>query len=449
MAADHRGGGSDELGSLLRVHQMLHGFEPCGLRASGQAHASGWHTRSRMTSPPVPAASIRTDTTVTLLASAAFFSGAAMRVCDSLLPRLAGDFGMTPGAAGAVIIGFSVAYGLMQLAFGPLGDRYGKARLMCAAVFACAAGALASALASGFGLLVAARVGWGMAAAGVIPLAMAWIGDTVAYENRQATLARFLTGTLSGMMAGQLAGGLFADSAAGWRGAFFTLAAGYLVVAVLMLARICTAPAPVVARGRGGPSHLQQLLTVLRVPWARVVLASALAEGVFMLGPLAYLPAYLHQRFGLTLTTASALIALYAVGGLAYAISARHIVRRYGERRMALAGGWVMGAGFLAWLMLPLWQLAGPVALLVGFGTYLYHSTLQTHATQMVPAQRGTSVALFAFCLFVGQAIGVTVAGFLFDHVGPAPLLLLPALALPLAAWSFARALRQRPPVAV
>ena len=393
-----------------------------------------------MASSPLP----RTDTTVTLLASAAFFSGAALRICDSLLPRLAGDFGLTPGAAGAVIIGFSIAYGLMQLVFGPLGDRWGKARLMCAALFGCAAAALASALAPRFGILVATRVGWGMAAAGIIPLAMACIGDAVPYEQRQATLARFLTGTLSGMMLGQLAGGLFADSAAGWRGAFLSLSVGYIVVAVLMLARIRSSPPPLVASGRQGPGYLLQLRSVLQVPWARVVLASALAEGVFLLGPMAYLPAYLHTRFALTLTTASALMALAAVGGLVYAITARHIVRRFGERRMVLAGGWMMGAGFLAWLLLPFWQLAGPIALLVGFGTYLYHNTLQTHATQMAPAVRGTAVSLFAFCLFVGQAIGVTVAGSLFDHIGPTPFLLLPALALPLAGWGFAHALRRR-----
>jgi predicted MFS family arabinose efflux permease len=396
-----------------------------------------------MTLSPAPIP--RTDTTVTLLASAGFFSGAALRVCDSLLPRLARDFSVTPGAAGWVIIGFSVAYGLMQLVFGPLGDRYGKARLMCAALFGCAGGALACALAPGFGVLVATRMAWGMAAAGIIPLAMAWIGDAVPYEQRQATLARFLTGTLSGMMAGQLAGGLFADSAPGWRGAFLTLSVGYLAVALLMLARIRSAPPPVVASGRDRASFFTQLRTVLQVRWTRVVLASALAEGVFLLGPMSYLPAFLHNRFSVSLTTASALIALYAVGGLAYALTARHIVRRFGERRMAAAGGVLMGAGFLAWLVSPWWQLAGPIALLVGFGTYLYHNTLQTHATQMAPAVRGTSVALFAFCLFAGQAIGVSVTGYLFDHYGPTPLLLLPALALPLAGWGFAAALRRRP----
>ena len=379
---------------------------------------------------------------IILLACAAFFSGAALRICDSLLPRLARDFDRTPGAAGMVIISFSISYGLMQLLFGPLGDRYGKARLVCLALFGCTAGALACALAPSFDALVLARVGWGMAAAGVIPLAMAWIGDTVPYERRQATLAQLLAGTLSGMMAGQLAGGLFGDSTLGWRGAFFALSAGYVTVAVLLLMLLRSMPMPISAH----PARLQfaaQLRSVLRVPWARIVLAAVLAEGVFLLGPMAYLPAYLHQRHGLTLTVASALIALYAVGGLVYALTARQMVRGLGERRMVWIGGLMMGAGYLAWWLSPLWGLAGPIALLVGFGTYLFHNTLQTHATQMVPEVRGTAVALFAFCLFVGQAIGVTLAGYAFDHLGHAPLLLAPALALPLAGWGFARALRR------
>jgi predicted MFS family arabinose efflux permease len=394
--------------------------------------------------PAAPAVARDTRTTILLLSGAAFFSGAALRICDSLLPRLAHDFGRTPGAAGLVIISFSIAYGLMQLLFGPLGDRYGKARMVCIALFGCTAGSLACALATGFEQLVVLRVVWGMAAAGVIPLAMAWIGDAVPYEQRQATLARLLTGTLGGMMGGQLAGGLFADTAPGWRGAFFTLAAGYAVVAVLLLLRVRAMAPAVAVPGQVRPTFVAQLSSVLRTPWARAVLAAVMAEGIFLLGPMAYLPSYLHQRYGLSLSAASALIALYAVGGLLYAMFARHIVRRLGEWRMVAAGGLVMGAGYLAWWLSPLGLLAGPIALLVGFGTYLFHNTLQTHATQMAPAARGTAVALFAFCLFLGQAFGVSLSGWTFDHVGVAPLLLAPALALPLTGWAFARALRRK-----
>ena len=394
----------------------------------------------------VPAVSAETNRTVTLLAIAAFFSGCALRVCDSLLPRLAADFAITPGAAGQVIIGFSVAYGLMQLVFGPLGDRFGKMQMMCLALFGCAAGAVASALAGGFQSLVVIRCFWGMASAGIIPLAMAWIGDSVPYEHRQPTLARFLTGTLSGMMAGQLMGGLFADSRPGWRGAFFTLAAGYLAVGLMLFAYVRKQPRamPPAGSAAGVAGMAARIGEVLRAPWSRVVLLAVAAEGAFLLGPIAFIPTYLHQRHGITIAAASGLAALYAVGGLAYAIFARRIVARLGERRMALWGGVLMGTGFLAWWALPFWGLAGVVALLVGFGTYLFHNTLQTHATQMAPAVRGTSVALFAFCLFGGQAAGVTVSGAIVDTYGFTPLLLLAALGLLAAGYGFARALQHR-----
>jgi predicted MFS family arabinose efflux permease len=283
-----------------------------------------------------------------------------------------------------------------------------------------------------------------MAAAGVIPLAMAWIGDAVPYEQRQATLARLLTGTLGGMMAGQLAGGLFADSGLGWRGAFLTLCVGYIGIGTLLLLRLRAIPAAPLVAPAGRFALVRQLAGVLAMPWARVVLAAALAEGLFLLGPMAFLPAYLHQRFGVAVSAASAMVALYAVGGLLYAVCARRIVARFGERRMVLAGGLVMGAGFVGWWATPVAWPAAPVALAVGFGTYLYHNTLQTNATQMAPAVRGSAMAAFAFCLFFGQAMGVSLAGFAFDHAGPAALLLLPAVALPVAGWAFSRALHRR-----
>ncbi|RYG08387.1 MAG: MFS transporter, partial [Burkholderiales bacterium] len=81
---------------------------------------------------------------VTLLALAAFFSGAALRVCDGLIPRLSQDFHLSTGQAGSAVIVFAVAYGLMQLAFGPLADRFGKARMVTLAVGGCAVLAFAA-----------------------------------------------------------------------------------------------------------------------------------------------------------------------------------------------------------------------------------------------------------------------------------------------------------------
>jgi predicted MFS family arabinose efflux permease len=376
-------------------------------------------------SPAAPAPAAATLAAVNLLAIASFFSGAALRICDGLLPRLATDFSVTPGTAGQVILAFALAYGCSQLAYGQLGDRYGKARMVCIALFASAFGSLACLLAPDLDTLVLLRVLWGAVAGGVIPTSMAWIGDNVPWEQRQATLARLLLGTLSGMTAGQLGGGLFADSAWGWRGAFATLGVGYLAVGTLLLVRLrhlaghAGTPVP---RGWLAPAR-----EILAARWPRVVLAAVMVEGVFLLAPLSYVPAYLHQRFGLALSVASGFVALFAIGGILYAMAARHIVRRFG-----------------AWFLIPQGWIAAPVALAVGFGTYLYHNTLQTHGTQMAPAMRGTGMSLFAFSFFFGQAIGVWLAGQAFDRLGAAPLLLAPALVLPLAGWAFARALKRR-----
>jgi predicted MFS family arabinose efflux permease len=53
-------------------------------------------------------------------------------------------------------------------------------------------------------------------------------------------------------------------------------------------------------------------------------------------------------------------------------------------------------------------------------------------------------MALFAFCFFNGQAIGVTLAGYAYDHGGPLPLLLVPAVVLPAVGLAFASALRHK-----
>ncbi|MDQ7954973.1 MAG: MFS transporter [Pseudomonadota bacterium] len=381
---------------------------------------------------------------VRLLAAGAFFSAAALRVCDSLLPRFALEFQRSTGEAGRLIVAFALAYGLMQLLSGPLADRFGKQRLMILSLAGCGVASAAAALAGSFDALLAWRALWGMAAAGIVPLAMAWIGDAVAYEARQATLARLLLGTLSGMVIGQLLGGLFAETALGWRGAFWVLSVGYWVVAALLWRDAArTEATPVLAGGRGGMG------AVLAQPWARVVLLAVFLEGVFLLGTLSYLPSYLHAREGLGLAAASAVAALYAVGGLVYAVCARRVVGAFGEIRMAAVGGLLMATALVGLWLLPHWWAAAPLSVLLGFGTYLYHNTLQTHATQMAPQARGSAVSLFSFSLFAGQSIGVVAYGGTVDMQAYAALLLLPAAALAIVGVGFAALLRRRVSVAV
>ncbi|MDA7419005.1 MFS transporter [Xenophilus arseniciresistens] len=375
---------------------------------------------------------------VHLLAAAAFCSTAALRVCDPLLPRLATEFQRSTGETARLIVAFSVAYGLAQLLSGPLADRFGKQRLLVCAVAACGLCAMSAALADSFDTLLVWRAAWGVAAAGIVPLAMAWIGDAVAYEARQATLARLLMGTLSGMVFGQLLGGFLADSAWGWRGAFAVLGLAYGMVGALLWRNASQAGTQTPAAGGGG------LGAVLAQPWARVVLSAVFIEGLFLLGALSYLPSYLHVRQGLSLPVAAGICALYAVGGLAYVAWARRIVGALGEVRMVALAGLLMAAALGGLWLLPLAWTAAALALLLGFGTYLFHSTLQTLATQMAPLARGSAMSLFSFSLFGGQALGAMAFGGTIDRQAYATLLLLPAAALAATGLGFAASLRRR-----
>ena len=56
--------------------------------------------------------------------------------------------------------------------------------------------------------------------------------------------------------------------------------------------------------------------------------------------------------------------------------------------------------------------------MLLGFGFYMLHSTLQTKATELSPSARGTAVSLFAFMLFLGSATGTGVLGLAIEAVG-------------------------------
>ena len=142
--------------------------------------------------PPGPATAAVPVLAIAALALAAMASGISLRLADPLLPRLSREFGISLGEASQVITAFAVAYGLAQLGFGPLGDRFGKYRVIAWACAASAVTSLACALAPGHHALLAARLAAGATAAAVIPLAMAWIGDVVPYERRQPVLARSL-----------------------------------------------------------------------------------------------------------------------------------------------------------------------------------------------------------------------------------------------------------------
>jgi len=381
---------------------------------------------------------------ILLLSTAAFASSATMRVADPLLPELSMEFSVTAGEAGIIVTAFAFAYGLCQLFYGPLGDRFGKFTIVFAATLFSAFTVGSAAASHSLEMLGLLRLIAGAGAAAIIPLSMAYIGDTVPYGERQALLARFMSGQILGIIFGQAFGGIFAQLL-GWRGLFVVLGACYLVVALLLWRELRS---PRVRERRSDRIDFLALpgryLSLFKSATVRLVVSTVCIEGFLSFGSIAYLGAYLHDRYGLSLGVIGLVIACFGLGGLLYVLVARRLVARLGERRMALSGGLLMAVGLGGSVLVADWRIVPLFTTTLGLGFYLLHNTLQTNATQMAPHARGMAMSVFASVLFIGTALGAAVFGGIIDWIGYRPVFLGCGAGLAVLAASFAHHLGRR-----
>ncbi len=352
---------------------------------------------------------------ILLLSLASFVSAAAMRVCDALLPAIASSFEVTVSIAALTVTAFALSYGLFQLVYGPFGARIGPYRTAALATAAAAIANLACLISPGFEWLVVGRALSGLTSAAIIPMSMAYIGGVVAYEQRQAVLARFLTGQITGLIAGQVLSGIFAQYL-GWRAVFVLLAVGFAVCAVALFRQDRLLP-----RQEFTPSGnpFLQYARILRLPWARIVLIAVFIESLFIFGAFPFMSAHLVANYGLSYLQIGFIMGAIGLGGLTYVAAVNFWLKTLGgEKGLVLAGGLLLCMGYLIAAWSPTWLPVIPAIAVIGLGLYLMHATLQTNATQMAPFDRSSAISLFAFNLFIGQAIGASFFGWLGGQFG-------------------------------
>ena len=343
---------------------------------------------------------------ISMLAAAGFASGAGIRLLDPLLPLVAADFGITVAAATIIVAGFMLPYGLGQLVTGPLGDRFGKVRVACFALFLYGLAQIGCAFTLGLPLLIAMRAMSGLFAGAIIPLLLAHIGDTVPYGERQETIGRFLTGmVMAQMLTGPIAG--IIGEFTGWRGAFVVLGVLAVGVSLLMASRfgrtLWQLPAVGGARGQG----VFAFVRLLGHAGARTLLIAAFFDGFLLFGgAFPYVGSFLIQQFGLTAARSGLVVAGFGLGAFVYTRFARRLIRSMGEDRLLLVGGvgLAVGVGLLA--VVPDWHAVVAIQLLMGLLFYMFHGVLQARATEVMPEARGTAVSAFALALFLGQTAG-------------------------------------------
>ena len=393
-----------------------------------------------------------TRRTILLLSFATFSSMAAQRICDAMLPELSRVFGVSLAQAAQVVSVFAITYGAAQLFYGPLGDRLGKFRVVTYACLGCCLGSVVAVFAATLDALVFARLLMALGAAALIPLSMAWVGDTVPEDRLQEMLTRTGLGSTLGIAGGQLAGGVLTD-ALGWRWAFGFMAVLFGAVGLLLHRdlrrqqaqtgnkKIATVAAPLAAARVG---FAAQAIRIATSPWPRTVLLVALVEGAVGFGVLAIWASHLHLELGLPLSAAGGVVALFGLGGMLYMACGPRLIRRFSQPQLVGWGGIVVGLGAVVLACTAFWWLAVVASLVAGFGFFMFHNTMQANATQMAPQARGTAVSLFSSFLFLGQSLGVVLAAALIGRVGSSTVIALGGGAMAVLGLYFAWALKRR-----
>jgi predicted MFS family arabinose efflux permease len=339
-----------------------------------------------------------------LLGICGFSSALAARSIDPLVTSIARDFAVPVSSVALLSSAFTLPYSLGQPFLGPLGDALGKAVILKACMWLLGLCLIGGTLAPSLLLLFSTRLGAGIAAGGIIPLALAMIGDRVPVPERQVAISRFLAAVLIGQLLGAMASGALAGTV-GWRGAIAATAAVAVAAAVVASFKlVARAGAP---RRRFSVSDaIARYRLVFQNPKARVCYGTVFVEGIAIYGVVPFVGGLLEARHVGGPAQAGYVIAGLGLGGLGYTALVSPLVQFLGVYGMMACGGLLAALGLCGVIPHVPWPLIAAAFVLIGFGFFMLHNALQNQATELAPTARGSAVALHAFFFFLGQALG-------------------------------------------
>jgi predicted MFS family arabinose efflux permease len=267
-----------------------------------------------------------------------------------------------------------------------------------------------AALAPGFYSLLGWRVLGMLAAAAYTPQAAACIGMLVPPAQRGRAITFVFLGwsvaSVLGTPLGAWIGGTF-----GWRWSMALLAVMSVVSAVWLAARLprgLVPPALSAAAWRQTFSSPALMLTL-----SITVMSAA---GQFVL--FSYMAPYVVQRFDTTPTQFSLLLLAYGgCGFLGNALLSRRIDHMGAERAMGMAlSSIALGMALVSQTQAFGWMVAA--ILPWGLGVFASNSAQQARLVGIAPTLDSASVALNTSAMYLGQAMGATLGGWLILHQG-------------------------------
>jgi len=346
---------------------------------------------------------------ILVLGLAGFIVMADNWVVSPLLPTVAREFSVDPARAGVLIAAYMLPFGLFQLLYGPLADRFGKLRVVTIslALFTVATALCASA--TGLADLTAFRALTGVFAAATVPVSLALISDLVPMQGRQKAIATFMGIAFLGQATSMTIGGTIA-ALTSWRGVFIV----YAAVAVVIVIALFVTTRGMAAQLKGDPNSefLRPYGRLLaHAPSLRTYLV-VFAEGLLILGSFSYAGAYADKALGLQTFAIGLLMAVFGIGVIGGSRLSGRLAQRIGRPRLVALGLGSAAAGDFLLAVLGSHLAAFAVGiLLLGLGFMFAHSSLLTTATQFAEKARGAAMSLIAFAFMVGGSLGTMLGG--------------------------------------
>jgi predicted MFS family arabinose efflux permease len=363
---------------------------------------------------------------ILILATSGFAGTFSSRAVEPMVGVIARDLQSSPQTIALLSAAFALPYAFIQPILGPVGDALGKERVMKVCLALLVLALFGSTLAPDITTLFALRIVAGAAAGGVIPLALALVGDRVEMARRQVAISRLLIAVITGQLIGSSLAGILA-AFIGWRGVLVISAVMMVVAFVATLTGFRNAP-------RGAAFDLGTALRrygeILRNPRARLLFGFVFVEAIAVFSIFPYLAPLLEERGQGGSAEAGLALAGFAIGGLVDSALVRWMLATLGLRLMLVAGGIISAAAFLAFGLAGSWQMDTLAMLALGTGFYMLHNSFQTQVTELAPQARASAVALHAFSFFCGQALGVVVFGFGLRAIGLLPSMAISAVAI-------------------
>lgn len=360
---------------------------------------------------------------VVVLVVTALFVLTQLYAAIPLLGPVSSDLGAD--ATFALSTGFSLAYALSFLVWGPVSDRYGRKRVMATAVGVLAVATILCATASSLPAMGVLRAVQGLAASGFAPVALAHLSEAVVPAGRAGAIGAMSTAFLVAGIFGQVLASVVALRA-GWPW-FFVLCGIVLAVALALILGLVTE-----APRRSSPIALpRRFVDLARLMVRPTILLLSAAHVTLLLSFVAlytgiarHLEAAGVPASGVVLVRSAALPAMFlslAVGVLA---------ARLGTVGVARVGFAVAAAGMLGEVVFP-GALPGLVAASVVHvaGVALaVPSMIDLYGRTAAPA-RGSGMAINGFVLFIGAGAG-TLLGHAVQGFGALAAILTAVLAL-------------------